>query len=75
VDKTLTDPQVKQLLAKGYRPKSRGDTVFYCRREAVLGSRFEQKVCKSADQILRDELDSKEWAESAQRNTSSPAGK
>ena len=37
VDKTMTDAQVKQLLAKGYRPQARGGEVFYCRREQVLG--------------------------------------
>ena len=30
VDKSMTDAQVKQLLA-GYRPQKRGDEVFYCR--------------------------------------------
>jgi len=74
VDKTMTDAQVKQLLAKGYRPTSRGGEVFYCRREQVLGSRFEQKICKSAEQIMRDEVDSKDMAERLQQSTGSPAG-
>jgi hypothetical protein len=74
VDKTLTNAQVKQLLAKGYKPQGRGDEVYYCRREQELGSRFERKVCKTADQITRDELDSQEIAENAQKGMSSPSG-
>jgi hypothetical protein len=73
VDKTMTDAQVKQLLAKGYKPQSRGSDVFYCRREAVLGSRFEQKICKSAEQVMRDELDSKDMTQRLQENSGSPA--
>ena len=73
VDKTMTDAQVKQLLAKGYRPQSRGSEVFYCRREAVLGSRFEQKICKSAEQVMRDEQDSKDMTQRLQENSGSPA--
>lgn len=72
MDKTLTDAQVKQLLARGYKPQSRGSTVYYCRREQQLGSRFESKVCKTADQISRDELDSKEMTEQAQRTFAAP---
>jgi hypothetical protein len=75
VDKTLTNAQVKQLLAKGYRPQGRGDNVYYCRREQVLGSRFEQKVCKTADQITRAELDSQEIAENARKGLMSPSAK
>jgi hypothetical protein len=74
VDKTMTDAQVKQLLAKGYKPQSRGGEVFYCRREAVLGSRFEQKICKLAEQLMRDEQDSKDMAQRMQQPMGSPAG-
>jgi uncharacterized protein involved in copper resistance len=73
VDKTLTDAQVKQLLARGYKPKGSGADVLYCRREQQLGSRFETKVCKTADQIKRDELDSQETTQGMQRmQTASP---
>jgi hypothetical protein len=69
VDKTLTDGQVKQLLARGYKPQSHGDDVLYCRREQQLGSHFETKICKTAAQIQRDELDSKETMQNMQRLT------
>lgn len=29
----------------GFRPKKRGDVVLYCRREAVLGTRFQAEKC------------------------------
>jgi hypothetical protein len=74
VDTTLTDAQVKQLLAKGYRPQARGGDVYYCRREAELGSHFEKKVCKTAEQIKLDELQSKEMTEKMQRSMTSPTG-
>ena len=73
VDKTMTDAQVKQILAKGYKPQARGDEVYYCRREPILGSKFEQKVCKSAEQLMREEQDSKEMTQRMQQNTGSPA--
>jgi hypothetical protein len=74
VDKTLTNAQVKQLLAKGYKPQGRGDEVYYCRREQELGSRFEHKVCKTADQIMRDELDAQEMTGNVQKGMGSPSG-
>jgi hypothetical protein len=75
VDKTMTDAQVKQLLAKGYRPQGQGDGVLYCRREPILGSHFEQKICRSAEEIMRDEQDAKEMTGRMQQPMGSPAGK
>jgi hypothetical protein len=69
VDKSLTDAQVKELLARGYKPQARGDEVLYCRREHQLGSRFETKICKTANPITRDELDGKETVQQLQRRT------
>jgi hypothetical protein len=74
VDKTLTDAQVKELLSRGYRPQARGDDVVYCRREAVVGSRFESKICRSAIQIFQTQQDSKDLADHMQRDGGSPAG-
>ena len=69
VDDTVTDAQLKQILAKGYKPESqaRGNEVYYCRREGQLGSRFETKICKTARRILQDELQGKEVATRAQQ--------
>lgn len=72
-DKTLTDAQVKELLSQGYRPQASADGVVYCRREAVMNSRFERKICKSADAIALEKRDSKEMTEHIQRSLMSPA--
>jgi hypothetical protein len=62
VDDTVNDAQLKQILAKGYKPEAqaRGNEVYYCRRERELGTRFQTKICKTAGHILQDELDGKE---------------
>lgn len=75
VDKSMTDAQVKQLLSRGYKPQQRGDEVFYCRKEQQLGSRFEQKICKSAAQVWKDELDNQELVQHLQKQAMSPAAK
>jgi hypothetical protein len=62
VDDTLNDAQLKQVLAKGYRPEgqARGNEVYYCRSEAELGSRFQTKVCRTGTKILQLEAQGKE---------------
>jgi hypothetical protein len=74
VDDTVTDAQLKQILAKGYKPESQAheNEVFYCRRERPLGTRFETKICKTSRRILQDELQGKEMATRAQRTGGDP---
>jgi hypothetical protein len=75
-DKTLTNAEVSQMLAQGYRPqKGRGDDVLYCRSEQPTGTRFPKKVCKTADQIKAQTRDSKDLAERQQMPSGNPAGK
>ena len=75
-DKTLTNAEVSQLLAQGYRPqKGRGDDVLYCRSEQPIGTRFAQKICKSADQIKAQMRDSKDMAARQQMPSGNPTGK
>lgn len=64
VDDTVNDAQLKQILAKGYRPDRQGpgNEVYYCRSEPELGSRFQKKICKTATRILQDELDGQKEA-------------
>lgn len=64
VDDTVNDAQLKQILARGYKPEgqARGNEVYYCRSEPELGSRFQKKVCKTAAHILQDELDGQKEA-------------
>lgn len=75
-DKTLTNTEVSQMLAQGYKPqKGRGDDVLYCRSEQPTGTRFPQKICKTADQIKAQMRDSKDMAARQQMPSGNPAGK
>jgi hypothetical protein len=69
VDDTVTDAQLKQILAKGYKPESQapGHEVFYCRRERPIGTRLETKICRTSRRILQDELQGKELGRRAER--------
>jgi hypothetical protein len=75
VDDTVTDAQLKQIRAKGYRPEAqaRGNEVYYCRRERSLGTRFETKVCRTSGSILQDELQGKEVATRVEKNDGNKA--
>lgn len=57
----------KRLIAAGYKLEVKGDKRIFCRKEATLGSRFEKKVCGTADQLASQTRDSKDMAEGAQR--------
>jgi hypothetical protein len=75
-DKTLTNAEVSQMFAQGYRPqKGRGDDVLYCRSEQPTGTRFPKKICKTADQIKAQTRDSKDLAERQQMPSGNPTGK
>jgi hypothetical protein len=69
VDDTVTDTQLKQILAKGYRPTKQepGHEVAYCRRENLVGGRFDTRVCKTARQILEQEQRGRDTLEQMQR--------
>jgi hypothetical protein len=70
-DKSVTNEEVRQLLAQGYKPqKGRGDDVLYCRSEQPVGTRFAKKVCKSADQLKAQTQDSRDLTEMKQRASS-----
>jgi hypothetical protein len=72
VDDTVTDAQLKQILAQGYRPEKQafGNEVLYCRREQLTGARFQTKVCKTAVRILEDQRRAKDFTNSAQQKAS-----
>jgi hypothetical protein len=69
VDDTLNDAQLKQILAKGYRPEAQapGHEVSYCRGEYLSGDRFVTKVCKTGAQILEDEQRGRDLLTSVER--------
>jgi len=69
------DKQLKRLKAAGYKPEVHGGEVVFCRKEAVLGSRFEKKNCNTAENLEQQMNNAQEMASQAQRNsTISPRG-
>jgi hypothetical protein len=69
------DKQLKRLKAAGYKPEVHGGEVVFCRKEAILGSRFEKKMCNSAENLEQQMNNAQEMASQAQRNsTISPRG-
>jgi hypothetical protein len=59
--------QDKSLRARGYKPETRGGTTVYCRKEAVLGSRFENKICRSAADLEHNSQAGKDMVQDMQR--------
>jgi hypothetical protein len=59
--------QDKSLRARGYKPETRGGTTVYCRKEAVLGSRFENKICRSAAELEHNSQAGKDMVQDMQR--------
>ena len=51
--------ELKRLKAAGYKPEAHGSEIWFCRKEAVLGSRFEKKICNTADQLIHQEADAR----------------
>jgi hypothetical protein len=45
------EARLKRLRAAGYKPEAHGDEVVFCRREPVLGTHFQRKVCNTAEQL------------------------
>ncbi len=61
------DKQLARLKAAGYKPEMHGEELVFCRREAQLGSRFERKVCSTADAIEQQATLAQELTERTQR--------
>ena len=52
-DKSLTNEEIKQIFAMGYKPVERHGNVYYCRREIETGSRFDKETCRTGDEVKR----------------------
>ena len=65
-DKTLTEQEVKQLLAQGYRPLNRDGQLYYCRRETELGSRLARLHCRTGEQAKQRTEDGRDWLNKVQ---------
>jgi hypothetical protein len=69
------EAQTKRLRGLGYRPETRNGRLFYCRKETPVGSRFENKICGTADELDKAAQNSKELVETIQRqNSMTPRG-
>jgi hypothetical protein len=73
-DKSLTKDEVKQLLAQGYRPLNRDGQIYYCKRETVLGSRFETLNCRTGEQAKARARDGQDMTSKLQRPSGCRAG-
>lgn len=62
--------QLKRLKAAGYKPEIHGSEVWFCRKEVIMGSRLEKKVCNTADQLMRQEADARQMTDRIQRRIS-----
>jgi len=65
---TEADKQLKRLKAAGYKPEAHGDQVVFCRKEPVLGTRFQRKVCNTAEQLESLAATSQNEVEQMQRD-------
>jgi hypothetical protein len=74
IDNDINDEDLKQILAKGYKPQGRGDKVMYCRSETEVGTRFPKKTCRTSAQILAEESRSKETTTIFQKDTGALKG-
>lgn len=59
--------QTKRLRGQGYKPEVHDGTTLFCRKEAVVGSRFESKFCETAEDVDKDTQDGKDLTEMVQR--------
>jgi hypothetical protein len=71
--KTETDDaQISALRSAGYKPETRKGQTVYCRREPQLGTRFESKVCGTAEEIARSIQNAKDATADIQRRATVP---
>jgi hypothetical protein len=59
----------------GYKPEVRRGETYYCRQEAMVGTRFPSKVCGTAAEIDRVTVGSRETTDKLQREQIGPPGK
>ncbi len=68
--------ELARLKSAGYKAELRGEQLVFCRREAQLGSRFEKKVCSSAESLQQQAVSGQDLTNSVQRQglTANPQG-
>jgi hypothetical protein len=63
----VTKEELKRLHVAGYKQKTRGDQIVYCRVEPVLGTRFDREMCATARDLEFIRSNSQELATQIQR--------
>ena len=59
----------KELLAAGYKLEIRGSENYFCRKEALAGTKFESRVCQTSEQIRVNRRASKDAVDRAQQKS------
>jgi len=62
------DERLKKLRAAGYKAEMHGSDVVFCRKEPVVGSRFDKKVCNTAEELDNQMANGRDLLETTQRN-------
>jgi hypothetical protein len=62
--------ELKTLKAAGYKPEVHGSEIWFCRKETTLGSRFDKKICNTADQLQHIAADARQATDKIQRRIS-----
>jgi hypothetical protein len=71
----VTKEELKRLHVAGYKQKTRGDQIVYCRVEPVLGTHFDREMCATARDLEFIRANGREMATQIQRgNVGLPKG-
>jgi hypothetical protein len=71
----VTKEELKRLHVAGYKQKTRGDQIVYCRVEPVLGTHFDREMCATARDLELIRANGRELATQIQRgNVGNPKG-
>jgi len=72
----VTKEELKRLNVAGYKQKTRGGQIVYCRVEHVLGTRFDREGCATARDLDFIRANGRELAEQIQKSSSGfPVGR
>jgi hypothetical protein len=63
----VTKEELKRLHVAGYKQKTRGDQIVYCRVEPVLGTRFDREMCATARDLEFVRANGREMATQMQK--------
>jgi hypothetical protein len=68
-DTTLTNEEVKQIIAMGYRPIERDAKIWYCRRDSATGSHLPSLSCRTGEQLKQIMRDSQDFLSAKQKSS------